>query len=51
LYGDDRFYNSLKTQKAESVTNMIDQCINSLMEFGNNTNPQDDITLLGLELK
>jgi hypothetical protein len=25
--------------------------INSLMEFGNNTNPQDDITLLGLELK
>jgi sigma-B regulation protein RsbU (phosphoserine phosphatase) len=51
FYGDDRFYNSLKTQKAESVTNMIDQCINSLMEFGNNTNPQDDITLLGLELK
>ena len=51
FYGDDRFYNSLKTQKAASVTNMIDQCINSLMEFGNNTNPQDDITLLGLELK
>ena len=51
FYGEDRFYNSLKTQKAESVTNMIDQCINSLMEFGNNTNPQDDITLLGLELK
>jgi len=51
LYGDDRFYNSLKTQKAESVTNMIEQCIKSLKEFGNNTNPQDDITLLGLELK
>ena len=51
LYGDDRFYNSLKTQNAEPVTNMIDQCIKSLMEFGNNTNPQDDITLLGLELK
>jgi sigma-B regulation protein RsbU (phosphoserine phosphatase) len=48
LYGDDRFYNSLKIQKAESVTSMINQCINSLMEFGNNTNPQDDITLLGL---
>ncbi|MGI9570669.1 MAG: PP2C family protein-serine/threonine phosphatase, partial [Desulfobulbia bacterium] len=44
LYGDDRFYNSLKTQKAESVTNMIDKCIYSLMEFGNNTNPQDHIT-------
>ena len=51
FYGDDRFYNSLKTQKDESVTNIIDQCIKSLMEFGNNTNPQDDITLLGLELK
>jgi sigma-B regulation protein RsbU (phosphoserine phosphatase) len=51
LYGDDRLYNSLKTQKAESVTNMIDQCIDALMEFGNNSNPQDDITLLGLELK
>ena len=51
LYGDDRFYSSLKTQKAESVTTMIDNCIKSLMEFGNNTNPQDDITLLGLELK
>jgi len=51
LYGDDRFYNSLRTQKAETVTNMIDHCINSLIEFGNNTNPQDDITLLGLELK
>ena len=51
LYGEDRFYKSLKKQENESVQNMIDQCIKSLMEFGNNTSPQDDITLLGLELK
>ena len=51
LYGDDRFYNSLKVLKNESVQNIIDQCIKSLMEFGNNTRPQDDITLLGLGLK
>ncbi|MDH3839278.1 MAG: SpoIIE family protein phosphatase [Desulfobacteraceae bacterium] len=51
FYGDDRFYNTLKMQKNESVHNIIDQCIKSLMEFGNNTSPQDDITLLGLELK
>ena len=51
FYGDDRFYNSLKVLKNESVHNIIDQCIKSLMEFGNNTSPQDDITLLGLELK
>ena len=51
FYGDDRFYNSLKVLKNESVHNIIDQCIKSLMEFGNNTSPQDDITLLGLGLK
>ena len=51
FYGDDRFYNTLKMQKNESVHNIIDQCIKSLMEFGNNTSPQDDITLLGLGLK
>jgi len=51
LYGDDRFYNSLKVLKNESVHNIIDKCIKSLMEFGNNTSPQDDISLLALELK
>ena len=51
LYGEGRFYKSLKKQENESVQNMIDQCIKSLMEFGNNTSPQDDITLLGLRLK
>ncbi len=51
FYGDDRFYNSLKELKNESVHNIIDQCINLLMEFGNNTRPQDDISLLGLEFK
>ena len=51
FYGDDRFYNSLKVLKNESVHNIIDQCIKSLMEFGNNTSPQDDISLLALELK
>ncbi|PQP35595.1 hypothetical protein C6A37_01705 [Desulfobacteraceae bacterium SEEP-SAG9] len=51
FYGDDRFYRNLKALKNESVHNIIDQCISSLMEFGNNTRPQDDIALLGLELK
>ncbi|MFC1815816.1 PP2C family protein-serine/threonine phosphatase [Thermodesulfobacteriota bacterium] len=51
FYGGDRFYRNLKILKNESVHNIIDQCIRSLMEFGNNTRPQDDITLLGLELK
>ena len=51
FYGDDRLCHSLKVQKNESVHNIIDQCIKSLMEFGNNTRPQDDITLLGLALR
>lgn len=51
LYGEDRFYSNLKILKNESVQNIIDQCLRSLMEFGNNTTPQDDITLFGLELK
>ena len=51
FYGDDRFYNSLKTQMNVSVHNIVDQSIKSLMEFGKNTKPQDDITLLGLRLK
>jgi len=51
FYGDDRFYRNLKMLKNESLQNIIDQCITSLMEFGDNTKPQDDITLLGLELK
>jgi sigma-B regulation protein RsbU (phosphoserine phosphatase) len=51
LYGEDRFYKNLKRQKNESVQNIIDQCIRSLMEFGDNARPQDDISLFGLELK
>ena len=42
---------SVNLKKNESVNNIIDYCIKSLMEFGNNTRPQDDITLLGLGLK
>jgi sigma-B regulation protein RsbU (phosphoserine phosphatase) len=51
FYGDDRFYRNLKILKNESVHNIIDQCVRSLIQFGQNTRPQDDITLLGLELK
>ena len=51
FYGNDRFYNSLTVQKNASVHNTVDQCIKSLMEFGKNTKPRDDISLLGLRLK
>jgi sigma-B regulation protein RsbU (phosphoserine phosphatase) len=51
FYGDERLFGCLKELKSESVQSTIDHCIKSLMEFGDNTRPQDDITLLGLGLK
>jgi len=51
LYGTDRFCEALKFIQGESVMNIVGQSIKSLMDFGNNAKPQDDITLLGLELK
>jgi sigma-B regulation protein RsbU (phosphoserine phosphatase) len=51
LYGTRRFYETLEAQCGESIHDMVEQSIKSLMNFGNNAKPQDDITLLGLELK
>jgi sigma-B regulation protein RsbU (phosphoserine phosphatase) len=51
LFGDNRFYSILQEMKNESIHKIVDQCFGFLMEFGTNTKPQDDITLLGLELK
>ena len=51
FYGTDRFYEALKSIQGESVTDIVEHSIKSLMDFGNNAKPQDDITLLGLELK
>jgi sigma-B regulation protein RsbU (phosphoserine phosphatase) len=51
FYGTDRFYEALKSIQGESVTEIVEKSIKSLMDFGNNAKPQDDITLLGLELK
>ena len=51
LYGSECFYEKLKELYQESVSDIVANVIKSLMEFGNNLKPQDDITLLGLELK
>jgi len=51
LYGARRFYETLEALRGESIHDMVEQSINSLMNFGNHAEPQDDITLLGLELK
>jgi sigma-B regulation protein RsbU (phosphoserine phosphatase) len=51
LYGTRRFYETLEARRGESIEDMVERSIKSLMNFGNNAKPQDDITLLGLELK
>jgi sigma-B regulation protein RsbU (phosphoserine phosphatase) len=51
LFGTERFCETLESLRAESVHDIVEKTIKSLMNFGNNAKPQDDITLLGPELK
>ena len=50
LYGNENFYEKLMESHRESVSDIVAKVIRSLMEFGNNLKPQDDITLLGFAL-
>jgi sigma-B regulation protein RsbU (phosphoserine phosphatase) len=51
LYGTRRFCETLESLQAEPVHEIVKNTFKSLMNFGHNAKPQDDITLLGLELK
>jgi sigma-B regulation protein RsbU (phosphoserine phosphatase) len=51
LYGTRRFCETLEALRGSSINEMVKRSIRSLMNFGLNSKPQDDITLLGLELK
>jgi sigma-B regulation protein RsbU (phosphoserine phosphatase) len=51
LYGEERFEKELKRLRDEPISIIIDSVMDSLMAFGDNNEPQDDITLLGVEFK
>jgi sigma-B regulation protein RsbU (phosphoserine phosphatase) len=51
FYGNERFYKKLKQFKDLPVSNLTETLFKSLMNFGNNIEPKDDISLLGVELK
>ena len=51
FYGTERFCETLQALQGKSITDIIQQSLKSLFDFGDHTKPQDDITLLGLELK
>ena len=51
FYGEDRFFDEMKKLKDEPISSMIDGVIASVMDFGKNNEPQDDISLLGVEIR
>ncbi len=51
FYGTQRFYDTLEALRGDPINDMVEQFFIRLMQFGRNAKPQDDITLLGLELK
>ena len=51
FYGDNRLRRELQRLRDKPISEVIDEVIDSIMNFGHNTPPQDDITLLGIEFK
>jgi sigma-B regulation protein RsbU (phosphoserine phosphatase) len=51
FYGNKRFHEQLTALKDQPVSDLIEASFESLMVFGNNTAPKDDISLLGIQLK
>ncbi len=51
IYGEDRFYALLKTMQGRTIHKTLDAVIESLIEFGNQSKPVDDVSLLGIEFK
>lgn len=49
FFGEDRFYSKLIEKKDEPVSVMIDSILDSMMDFGSNASPKDDVSLLGFE--
>ena len=51
FYGDERFHRELQRLREMPISDLVDGIIDSIMDFGDNNPPQDDITLLGIEFK
>jgi len=51
FYGDERFHGALHRLGERPISDLVDGIIDSIMDFGDNNPPQDDITLLGIEFK
>lgn len=49
FYGNERFLRLLKEVKAQPIGTILDRVIESMLTFGGDNPPQDDISLLGFE--
>ena len=51
LYGAKRFYQVLRQWSRKPVARIVDAVMESIAEFGGDTSPGDDVSLLGLAFK
>jgi len=49
LFGKSRFYDVLKKHHHEPIQKMVDAVTANVNEFRNQTRPDDDISILGVE--
>ena len=49
FYGKERFYQLLEESSKEPLSTLMDKTMESLLDFGKNTPPNDDISLLAFE--
>lgn len=49
FFGEERFFGELNKHRNRPVADIIDKVVSAIMEFGDNNDPQDDISLMGIE--
>ncbi len=49
FYGEERFYAELQRLRDRPISGVIDGIVDSMVFFGDNIDPQDDVSLLGIE--
>lgn len=49
FYGKGRFHEVLHESRKQSMARTLDRVIDSMLEFGDHREPQDDVSLLGIE--
>jgi len=49
FYGKERLYELLRESRRQPIKVIMDKIVDSLLDFGDHTPPQDDISLLGFE--